>query len=148
MPHLLRPKWHKQAPISTSVFLPRTQTHKGKLSSTSAQRARKTWGACFQTPGRQVTLLHEESRYHQAGPLQHTVSSGKCISQLLLDAEVCWQSLTHREARSTSGYHCRKEGETAILRLLMKGRTFLLVRTAFSTPLFWVQTLPIHSTPL
>lgn len=52
-------------------LLPRTQKHRGELSSTLAQPARKTCGACFQTPGRQLTLLQEEPRYHQAGPQQH-----------------------------------------------------------------------------
>lgn len=102
---LVTPAHAKMAQASTAQywFLSANDTnpHKGKLTSTLAQRARKTWGACFQTPGKQVTLLHEESRYHQACSLQHPPSSAKFISQLLLNAKVFWQSLSHREAGST-----------------------------------------------
>ena len=129
-----------QASATLYRFLPRTQKHKGMLRSTLAQHARKTCGACFQIPGRQVTPLHEEPRYHQAGPQQHLLFSGKCISQLLLSTEFHWQPLSLREARSIqrkdSSFHYRKEGRTAILQLLVTVKTFLLVWAAFSTPLF------------
>lgn len=125
-----------QASTTQYMFLPRTQKHKGKLSTALAQRARKTYGTCFQIPGRQVSPLHKEPRYHLAGPQQHLLFSGKHISQLLLSVEVHWQPLSHREARSIYGYHYRKEGKTAILQLLMTVKTFLLVWAAFSTPRF------------
>lgn len=101
-------------------LLPRTQRHKGELSCTSAQPARKTCGACFQTPEGQLTLLQKSQGVSRQVPT--SIFSGKCFSQIPHSTEAHWQPLSQRHPKLLP-----KEGRTAILQLFMMAKPFLPV---------------------